>query len=71
MNHHDAKKTAATRKTAATKKALARRTVARRADFGAPVDGFFAKQPPHLRAILEVMRALVEEAAPEATASLK
>lgn len=42
-----------------------------RADFGAPIDGFFAKQPPQLRAILEELRRLVEEAAPEATASIK
>lgn len=49
----------------------ARRMAARRADFGAPIEGFFAKQPPHLRAILEALRALVEEAAPHATASLK
>lgn len=46
-------------------------TAARRADFGRPIDGFFAKQPPHLRAILEELRRLVEEAAPDATASLK
>ncbi len=45
--------------------------VARRADYGAPIDGFFAKQPPHLRAILDVLRALVEKEVPEATASLK
>jgi hypothetical protein len=44
---------------------------ARRADFGAPIDGFFAKQPPHLRPILEALRRLVEEAAPDATASIK
>jgi hypothetical protein len=44
---------------------------ARRADFGAPTDGFFARQPPHLRAVLETLRQLVEEAAPDATASLK
>jgi hypothetical protein len=43
----------------------------RRADFGAPIDGFFAKQPPPLRAILEALRKLVEEVAPEATASIK
>ncbi len=43
----------------------------RRADFGAPIDGFFAKQPPHLRFILEALRKLVEEAAPDATASIK
>jgi hypothetical protein len=44
---------------------------ARRADYGAPVDGFFERQPPHLRAILEELRALVAEAAPEATAAIK
>jgi hypothetical protein len=42
-----------------------------RADYGAPVDGFFAKQPPPLRAILEALRKLVEEAAPDSVASLK
>jgi len=45
--------------------------VARRADFGAPIDGFFARQPHHLRAILDELRAIVEEVAPDATASLK
>jgi hypothetical protein len=44
---------------------------ARRADFGAPIDGFFAKQALHLRAVLETLRKLVEETAPDATASLK
>ncbi len=48
-----------------------RTTTAPRADFGAPVDPFFAKQPPHLRAVLEALRKLVEEAAPEATGSIK
>jgi hypothetical protein len=43
----------------------------RRADYGAPIDGFFAKQPPHLRPILEALRKLVEEAAPDAKASIK
>ncbi|HEU4383086.1 MAG TPA: DUF1801 domain-containing protein [Anaeromyxobacteraceae bacterium] len=42
-----------------------------RADFGAPIDGFFAKQPADLRAILEALRRLVEEAAPDAESSLK
>src|SRR5689334_15518260 len=42
------------------------RTVpARRADFGAPIDGFFAKQPPALREILLALRKIVEEVAPE------
>jgi hypothetical protein len=42
---------------AAPKRATPKRAAARkpppRADFGAPVEGFFARQPPHLRAILE------------------
>jgi len=43
----------------------------RRPDLGAPIDGFFAKQPPHIRPIVEALRRLVEEAAPDATASIK
>ena len=42
-----------------------------RADFGAPIDGFFAKQPPAMRKTLEALRALVEKAAPDATSSIK
>jgi hypothetical protein len=42
-----------------------------RADFGKPIDSFFAKQPPDLRAILEELRKLVEEAAPDASSSIK
>lgn len=42
-----------------------------RADFGKPIDGFVAKQPPALRAIVEALRALIAEAMPNATASLK
>jgi hypothetical protein len=42
-----------------------------RADLGAPVDGFFARQPPALRPILDELRKLVGEAAPEAESSLK
>jgi hypothetical protein len=52
-------------------KPAARKPTPRRADFGAPVEGFFARQPPHLRELLEALRKLVEEAAPEATASIK
>jgi len=44
---------------------------ARRADLGAPIDGFFAKQPPHLRSILDALRKMVEDAAPEATSTTK
>jgi hypothetical protein len=42
-----------------------------RADFGAPVDGFFAKQPAELRPILDALRRLVGKAAPDAGSSLK
>jgi hypothetical protein len=61
------------RKTAAGKPATKVRAgaYAARADLGRPIDGFFAKQPAHLRAILEELRRMVEKAAPEATSSLK
>jgi hypothetical protein len=42
-----------------------------RKDLGAPVESFFAKQPPHLRAILDQLRTMIAEAAPEATAATK
>ena len=42
-----------------------------RADFGAPIDGFFAKQPAPMRAILDSLRKLIEQTAPDAEASLK
>jgi hypothetical protein len=65
----------ATKKKAAKKKVAKKKTVARkaptRADLGAPIDGFFAKQPEHLRAILESLRALVEKAAPKSVSALK
>jgi hypothetical protein len=64
------KKAKVTKQTKVTKKTAAR-VAARRADYGAPVDGFFAKQAPVQRAILEALRALVLEAAPNATAKLK
>ncbi len=43
----------------------------RRADLGAPVDGFFARQPPALREILEALRAEIARAAPSAVAAIK
>jgi hypothetical protein len=56
----------------AKKKPVApQRRMGPRADLGAPVDGFFARQPPQLGAILAALRALVKEAAPDASASLK
>ena len=42
-----------------------------RKDLGAPVDGFFARQPPQLQAMLDQLRAMIAEAAPEATAVIK
>jgi hypothetical protein len=53
------------------KKPAAPKKYERRADLGAPIDGFFAKQQPHLRPILEELRKLVEEAAPDATSAIK
>lgn len=43
----------------------------KRADLGAPVGPFFERQPSQLRAILDELRLLVEEVAPDASASLK
>ena len=55
---------------AAAKKAPAK-MAARRADYGAPIEAFFSKQPPELKAIVDKLRTLVEKAAPDAEASLK
>jgi hypothetical protein len=44
---------------------------ASRPDLGAPIDGFFGKQPEHLRRILEELRAMIERAAPDAGSSIK
>jgi hypothetical protein len=65
--------TAAMKKPAAPKNAApaVARKPAPRADLGAPVDGFFARQPPHLRPILDELRRLVNEAAPDSSSSLK
>jgi hypothetical protein len=52
------------------KRAAAKKPAARK-DFGAPIDGFFAKQPPQLRAILDELRGLIEAAAPDASSSIK
>jgi hypothetical protein len=59
------------KKPAAKSKALARKKPPTRADLGAPIDGFFAKQPAALRPILEELRALVEAEVPEAESSIK
>jgi hypothetical protein len=67
-----AKKKPAAKKPAAKKPAPpAMKKHGPRADLGAPIDGFFAKQPPHLRAILEELRATIEKLVPDAESSIK
>ncbi len=47
------------------------RSAPRRADYGASIGGYLARQGPPAREILDALRALVLEAAPDATATLK
>jgi hypothetical protein len=63
-------KKAAPRKSGGTRVAAPRKPPPR-ADYGAPIDGFFARQPAHLRPILDALRELVDRAAPDATSSIK
>jgi len=42
-----------------------------RSDYGAPIDGFFAKHAGAVREVLDTLRGLIDEAAPDAAASLK
>lgn len=65
------KKTTPAKKRAPAKKPMPAKKFGQRADLGAPVDGFFAKQPPHLAAILNQLRSMVQQAAPDATSALK
>ena len=51
--------------------APATKKFAARADLGAPVDGFFARQPPALRPITDALRALIEATVPSAVSSIK
>ena len=60
--------------TAAKRPAAAKRvttSVAPRPDFGAPIAGFFTKQPKPLRPLLEELRDLVQEVIPDAESSIK
>jgi hypothetical protein len=66
-----AKKPAAKTKSAAKPGPAAAAKWGARADLGAPVEGFFARQPSELRAILEELRAEVARAAPEAVGAIK
>jgi hypothetical protein len=69
----------AVRKSAVKKGAAAKRAVTKtpsrehgpRKDLGAPADGYFARQAPDKRALLEALRALVKQAAPDARESIK
>ena len=63
-----AKKTAV-KKT--VRKTSAPMMAAKRDDLGAPVDSYFAEQPPEKRALLEKLRALVNKGVPDADASIK
>ncbi len=58
-------------KSKSSSKKPAAKKPAPRADYGAPVDGFFSRKPPHLRSILEELRKLIGEAAPDAQSSIK
>ncbi len=64
-------KTTGTSRRGATRSRAPARSAARRADFGAPIEGFLRRQPPELRAILDALRRIVEAEAPDATASMK
>jgi hypothetical protein len=47
------------------------KTYGPRADLGAPIDAFFAKQPASLRPVLDALRTMIETAAPKATSAIK
>ncbi len=66
----------ASAKKAPAKKALAKKAAppkkpAPRADLGTPIDSFFGKQPAHLRVVLEALRKMIEDAAPDADSAIK
>lgn len=65
------KKMAAKKGASPVKEKPTAKPMARRADYGAPVDAFFAKQPESHRAILEPLRKLVEKTIPKVESSLK
>lgn len=59
------------KKASATRANVSAKVAPRRADYGAPIEQFFQKRTGELRVILDALRAMVEEAAPQASASLK
>ena len=66
-----ARKRAAGKAVKKTAKKNAPMMAAKRKDLGAPVDSYFAQQPPEKRALLEKLRALVAKGVPDADASIK
>jgi hypothetical protein len=55
-----------------TKKSVAKRPMAlQRSDLGAPIDGFFKKQPQSLRSVLAELRKIIESEVPDAESSIK
>jgi hypothetical protein len=61
----------ATAKAATAKRAAPAMKHGPRADYGAPVDAFFARQTGPLKPVVDELRAMVQAAAPKATAKLK
>lgn len=64
-----ARKPAAKKTTA--KRAAPTKVMAKRKDLGAPVDSYFAQQPPEKRVLLEKLRALVDKTVPDAQSTIK
>ncbi len=50
---------------------MSERRAGQRADFGAPIEDFFEKQPPAIRAILDELYSLILCAAPDLQSSIK
>ena len=48
-----------------------KKAAAKRKDFGAPVNAYFAQQPPEKRPLLDKLRALVDAELPNADATIK
>src|SRR5258705_14017063 len=71
MRHHRAVSTKPKAKLAKKSIAPKRAMAAQRADLGAPVDGFFKRQPAPLRAVLVELRKIIESEVPDAESSIK
>jgi hypothetical protein len=67
MRHHLRVPTKPTAKKHAAKRSMN----TQRADLGAPIDGFFKKQPPPLRSVLLELRKIIESEVPDAESAIK